>query len=68
MQVDPIRSTLIAPGADRLKLKYGQPLSNIAFSYNLRRYIEEQQTEHDAQVADLSAQVGRCRLPLSSPR
>ena len=36
MQVDPIKPTLKAPGAKRLKLKYEEPLSKIA--YNLRRY------------------------------
>jgi hypothetical protein len=26
------------PGSKRLKLKYGEPLSNFAFKFNLRRY------------------------------
>jgi len=38
VQVDPIKPTLKAPGAKRLKLKHDEPLSNIAFSFNLRRY------------------------------
>ena len=41
MQVDPIKSTLKAPGIKLLKLKYDEPLSNFAFKFNLRRYIEE---------------------------
>jgi hypothetical protein len=39
VQVDPIRPTLKAPGAQRLKLKYEESLSNFAFNFNLRRYI-----------------------------
>ena len=40
MQVDPIKPNLKAPGSKRLKLKYDEPLSNFAFNFNLRRYIE----------------------------
>ena len=38
VQVDPIKPTLRAPGAKRLKLKYDETLSNFAFNFNLRRY------------------------------
>jgi TPR repeat protein len=38
VQVDPIKPTLKAPGTKRLKPKYDQPLSSIAFNFNLRRY------------------------------
>jgi WD40 repeat protein len=38
--VDPIKPTLKAPGTQRLKLKHNQPLSKIAFKFNLRRYDE----------------------------
>ena len=38
MQVDPIRPTLKAPRTKRLKLNCGEPLSNYAFNFNLRRY------------------------------
>jgi hypothetical protein len=38
VQVHPMRPTLKAPGSKRLKLKYGEPLSNYAFNFNLRRY------------------------------
>ena len=40
MQVDPMKPTLKAPGSERLKLKCDEPLSNFAFKFNLRRYIE----------------------------
>ena len=40
MQVDPIKPTLKAPGSKRLKLIYDKPLSNVAFNFNLRRYIK----------------------------
>ena len=40
MQVDPTKPTLKAPGSKRLKLKHDGPLSNFAFKFNLRRYIE----------------------------
>jgi len=38
VQVDPIKATLKAPGTQRLKLQYDEPLSNFAFKFNLRRY------------------------------
>jgi hypothetical protein len=38
VQVDPIKSTLKAPGIKLLKLKYGKPLSIFAFEFSLRRY------------------------------
>ena len=37
LQVDPMQPTLKASGAQRLKLKYDEPLSNFAFTFNLRR-------------------------------
>jgi hypothetical protein len=39
VHVDPIKPTLKAPRTKRLKLKYDEPLSNFAFKFNLRRYI-----------------------------
>ena len=36
-----MKPTLKAPGAKRLKLKYDEPLPNVAFNINLRHYIEE---------------------------
>ena len=38
MQVEPITPTLHAPGTKRLKLKYHELLSSVAFKFNLRRY------------------------------
>ena len=38
MEVDPIESTLKAPVAKRLKLKYEELLSSFAFNFDLRRY------------------------------
>jgi len=38
VQVDPIQPTLKAPGINRLKLKYDEPLSNVALKFNLHRY------------------------------
>ena len=38
LQIDPIKSTLKAPGTKRSKLKCYEPLSILAFDFNLRRY------------------------------
>jgi hypothetical protein len=38
VQVYPFKPTLKAPGTKRLKLKYDEPFSKIAFKFNLRRY------------------------------
>jgi hypothetical protein len=38
VQVTPIISTVKAPGTKRLKLECDEPLSNVAFNVNLRRY------------------------------
>ena len=38
VQVDPVTSTLKAPGSKRLKLKCDDPLSSVGFKFNLRRY------------------------------
>ena len=40
MQVDSIKPTVTAPGTERLKLKFDEPLSNFAFSFNLCRYVK----------------------------
>ena len=40
MQVDPIKPTLKPSGAKRLKLKYDEALSNVAFDFNLRLHIK----------------------------
>jgi len=38
VQVDPIKPPLKAPGSKRLKLINDGPLSNVAFTFRLRRY------------------------------
>jgi hypothetical protein len=40
VQVDPIKPTLKASGTKRLKLQYDEPLSKVAFKFNLRRYTK----------------------------
>ena len=60
MQVDLIKPTLKAPGTKRLKLKYDELLSNVAFKFNLRRYIEELAAKaHDraAESATMDADI-----------
>ena len=39
VQIDPIKTTLTAPGIERLKLIYYEVLSSFAFTFDLRRYI-----------------------------
>jgi len=41
LQVDPIKSSLNAPGTRRFTLKCIEPLSSFAFNFNLRRYNED---------------------------
>ena len=38
VQVDPMKPTLKAPGAKRLKLTYDELRSSFAFKLNVRRY------------------------------
>ena len=71
MQVDPIKPASKATGTKRLKLRYDELLSNVAFKFNLRRCTEE--TSLLPQLALLQPitpllKVGRCRLTLSNPR
>jgi len=40
VQVDPIKLTLKSPGYQRLKVNYDEALSNCAFNFNWRRYIQ----------------------------
>jgi len=61
VQVDPIKSTLKAPGIQLLKLKCDKPLSNFAFKFNLSRYTT-------ADLPQPHVEVGWCRLPLSNLR
>ena len=71
MQVDPIKSSLKAPGTMRLKPKYDEPLSIFAFNFNLRCYtlVAIHEYIHILQQAMLagdvtSTAVRRCRLTL----
>jgi len=41
LQVDPITPKLRAPGYERLKLKYDEPPSILAFNFNSRHYASE---------------------------
>jgi hypothetical protein len=74
VQVDPIKPTLKAPNTKRLKLKSGEPPSNLAFKFNLRRFILEQYAWTSLSLTVTCeeyventnffplTQVGRCRL------
>jgi hypothetical protein len=64
VQVDPIKPTLKAPGAKRLKLKFDDLVSIFAFNVKLRRYAEGAGgfSEKHGRAA---AAAGRCRLTLS---
>jgi len=55
VHVDPIKTTVKAPGTKRLKLKCDEPLSNFGFKFKLRRYTEE----FGSALADVSAQPSR---------
>ena len=62
MQVDPIKPTLKAPGAERLKLKCDVLLSNDAFKFNMRHYIKAWFSAHFHLSHDY--EVGRSRSTL----
>jgi hypothetical protein len=40
VQVNPIKATLETPGTKRLTLKYDEPLSTFALTFNLRHYTQ----------------------------
>jgi len=70
-----MKPVLKAPGAMLLKLRYDEPLSNLAFNFNLRRYItvnvsfpSYKRADHLFAIATVDITVGRCRLTLSIPR
>jgi len=56
VQVDPIKPALKAPGTKRLKPKFDEPLSSIAFKFNLRRY--NQLPQHPLPSRGLRAHPG----------
>jgi len=53
VQVDPTKSTLKAPGTERLKLKYDEPPLEFAFKFNLRCYTV------DGQMTSIMLGLGR---------
>jgi hypothetical protein len=65
VQVDSIKPTLKAPGAKHLKLKHDEPLTTLAFNFNLRRYTMGPAA---GQPKFITLKVGRCRLTLLNPR
>jgi hypothetical protein len=68
VQVDSIKTRVeSAPGVciQRLKLKCDEPLSNVAFNFNLRHYTEAGFLYAGAAAFD--GAVGRCRLTVSNP-
>jgi len=64
VQANPIKpSTLKAPGTKRLKLKYDEVLSSVAFNLNLRRYSMVCQGYYTAaHMPDPELEVRRCRF------
>jgi hypothetical protein len=62
VQLDPIKPKLKALGTKHSKLQYDELLSNVAFNFNVRRYIKACTISMDVH------EVGRCRLTLSNPR
>ena len=65
MQFDPIKPTFKAPGTKRLTPKHDEPLSSVAFKFNLRRYTEVAE-EEEGPSDDGEDRVGRCRSTLSN--
>jgi hypothetical protein len=61
-----IKTTLKAPGAKQLKLKYDKLLSSFAFKFNLHRFNMVHAMFRDDGVT--RATVWRCRLTLSNLR
>ena len=60
VQVDPIKPTSKASGSERLRLKCDEPLSKIAFKFNLRRYNLEPRVINSIQNSDYRNLVGWC--------
>ena len=48
-----------------MKLKCDEPLSNVAFKFNVRRYNEETRLSDEFRMYEFK--VGRCRLTVSKP-
>jgi len=50
-------------GTKRLTLKYDEPLSNVAFKFNLRRYIKERvDARNSLETYAYNMKVGRSKL------
>ena len=67
MQVDPIKPKSKPPKKKHLKLNYDEPLSNVAFKFNLRRYTQAREQgakllraicTNDKRAQDLAAEMG----------
>jgi len=71
VQVKPMKPVLKAPGTKRPKLKYEKTLSNVAFKFKLRRYIEAvtnfDMNNYRQELAALD-QIGKEELVLSLRR
>ena len=59
MQVDPINPKLKPPGTMLLKLICDEPLSNVGFKFNLRRYNEGKRHLYDAEERGREARTLR---------
>ena len=68
VQVDPITPALKALGTHLLILECDEPLSTFAFKINMRRYTMAAVYPPLHRHAQRTAEVGRCRLTLSTPR
>ena len=73
VQIDPIKPTLKVPGTKLLKLEYDEPLSNLAFKINVRRYMKDRmQRTGDAMIGfqpiDSMNLPNFFRLVLPNPR
>jgi len=60
VQLEPMKPVLRAPRSMPLKLIYDGPLSNLAFNFNLRRYMKVLK----GALTELCNKAGRCRLTL----
>ena len=61
MRADPIKIKLKPPGTKRLKLNCDEPLSSVAFNFNLRRYNEGQVHFDDVTVTEAAKAGGVLR-------
>jgi len=60
--VDRMKLTVKAFGSKRLKLICDELRSNVAFKFNLRRYLKEQRIAPMTFLPLKEIKVGRCRL------